>query len=607
MAAEAQAGGEEGIPVVAGAVTPGASGRGDVDTDLPLYVRRNAKQKYYVTFARKGANGDLVQFISPVSAQLSLARAWAERLQGHLQDSARPVEDVRDEMIDFTRRSQDAEGTPRSSARDLPECGKRYKNGSLFLRYNYRDEQGKKRQWDSPCTQSIELLRDWAAELKELKILKQKKVIDAEELVRRLKEHVLASKEAHEPSALPPHVRRQGLKYYIRYDALDPDDTSASAFLGTTGSVWDPCLARELSQYFDEHVKPRGRQACGAWLRQEEQGRPDCEGLVPWSAIVAKDQNGYIHTNGQPIRQVFLLNGCVPDGAGDGSLMSDKEYVKIAARIRAAGYPVVRTRAKKCSCRESPGSSSDAGGARTGLCASFTSEEKDLGARVLEWSMKGDLEALRQADALVGAADELPHPAASTLYLFCGAHPALCVTSGLLADLQKSNYSCLPQAARLMCTEEAARLARVYDLLRIENDEATAHGARASALESRRDAGVMGKIGSAASASRERLQTDAEYIAERRASATSANYEYKCALCEVWVSNGNWGRGHCSSVRHRARRVGARVGGVEHMNIPPQKRKSEDTIDCLTCGAKRIRLTEDAWRAHLETHAARPP
>ena len=110
---------------------------------------------------------------------------------------------------------------------------------------------------------------------------------------------------------------------------------------------------------------------------------------------------------------------------------------------------------------------------------------------------------------------------------------------------------------------------------------ACADGVRESALESRRDAGVVGKVGNATSASRERLQTDSQYIAEGRASATSANYAYKCALCDVWVSNGNWGRaGHCSTVGHRARRVGARVDGVEHMDIPSKKRMSED--DCRT-------------------------
>ena len=318
---------------------------------------------------------------------------------------------------------------------------------------------------------------------------------------------------------------------------------------------------------------------------------------------MAKDQKGYIHTNGQTIRQIVLLDSCVPDGAGDGALMSDREYVKIEARFRAAGYPVLRTRARKCVCRDQQSAPGSKAGARTGLCASLTSDDKELGARVLASSMEGDLEALRQANALVGVADELPHTPASTLYLFCGSMPANCITPAQLSALQKSHYTCLPQAARLMCHEEAARMAKIYDLLQIDGDGSCAQEARESALSSRRDAGVMAKIGSAASASRAEQQTDAEYISERRASATSANYEYKCALCEVWVSNGNWGRGHCTSVGHRARRGGARVGGAEHMDIPKQKRKSEDTVHCRTCGAKRVRLTEDAWRQHLAAHA----
>lgn len=57
--------------------------------DLPLYVRRNG-EKYYVTFARKGAQGDLVQYISPMSAQFSLVRAWAERLQDLLAGRRAP-------------------------------------------------------------------------------------------------------------------------------------------------------------------------------------------------------------------------------------------------------------------------------------------------------------------------------------------------------------------------------------------------------------------------------------------------------------------------------------------------------------------------------------
>ena len=37
--------------------------------------------------------------------------------------------------------------------------------------------------------------------------------------------------------------------------------------------------------------------------------------------------------------KIVLLDGFVLDGAADGPFMPDKEYVKIAARIRAAGYP----------------------------------------------------------------------------------------------------------------------------------------------------------------------------------------------------------------------------------------------------------------------------
>ena len=236
--------------------------------------------------------------------------------------------------------------------------------------------------------------------------------------------------------------------------------------------------------------------------------------------------------------------------------------------------------------------------ARVGLCDSLKADEKRTGALALARSLDLDVPALREAGSLIGHPDSMEAASSETLFVFCGAIPALCVTDTLHRRLSQVNYVYIPQATRLICASGAESFAKVYALLGIDIGE---EAIRRSAVASRSEAGVPKKQAASRAENVLQQQPDSEYIGRQRKAEGRAGWEYECTLCNVWIHNGNWGRGHCAAQPHRARKVCSRVGGGDDMKASCKRRK-DDTVECLRCPGVRVKLTEAAWREHILQH-----
>jgi len=412
---------------------------------LPKNVKRCNKKpgKFFVAFSVKTTKGKQVSFWSPESSNLELVTLWAAHLQELRADVSLSPSEIRDRMFQYTRSSKDAED-PDPYERDLPLNAQRSKNDvSCFLKYAYRDAAGKKREWLSPTVRSPDLLRAWSEELQKLKA---DKALKGEEVAERISAYVGASKQENEPSALPRHIRRQGLTYHLSYQEMLPGKLSVR--LGTTASVQDPGLARELSTYFEATVKPLGKAVCERWLKEEVEEEGDAA-LTPWRSFVDRDVAPYVQRNGEEISQVVFLEGCVPDDADNAVLLSGIMYLKIADHIRKFGFSLLRTRMRKCRCRESGAAAASSSGVelpsgpapkRVGLCKSLTADDKREGALVLSRALDLDVAGLQEGLSVVGSHDEMKHESARTLYVFCGALSAGCVTDALHSRVQGLNY-----------------------------------------------------------------------------------------------------------------------------------------------------------------------
>jgi len=412
---------------------------------LPKNVKRCNKKpgKFFVAFSVKTTKGKQVSFWSPESSNLELVTLWAAHLQELRADVSLSPSEIRDRMFQYTRSSKDAED-PDPYERDLPLNAQRSKNDvSCFLKYAYKDAAGKKREWRSPAVRSPDLLRAWSEELQKLKA---DKAMKGEEVAQRISTYVGASKQESEPSALPRHIRRQGLTYYLSYQQMRPGKQNVR--LGTTVSVQDPGLACELSTYFQATVKPLGKAVCERWLKEEIEEEGDAA-LTPWRSFVDRDVAPYVQRNGEEISQVVFLEGCVPDDADNAVLLSGIMYLKIADHIRKFGFSLLRTRMRKCRCRESGAAAASSSGVelpsgpapkRVGLCKSLTADDKREGALVLSRALDLDVAGLQEGLSVVGSHDEMKHESARTLYVFCGALSAGCVTDALHSRVQGLNY-----------------------------------------------------------------------------------------------------------------------------------------------------------------------
>ena len=560
---------------------------------LPRNVKTTSKG-FYLYFKGKTGNGkEILEFNSGVTRKFELVKKWSEYLDGlRASNPSQSMQFLHEAMTVYIRRSRAEEDPP--AQRDIPECG-RYepRTGAYSMRVNFKTEGI---EWNTPSTYSIPLLWRWGDERERLMSLKRDKEITSEELVRRLRAFVFETKAQYEPRALPLHIRRQGLLYCLRYDSAGP---AGNETLGCTRSVHDPSIARQLSEYFCEKVKPLGKEACVVWLNGDPVSGSDGETIVPCEDILEQDTGDHIHRGELEILQVVLLNGCVPSElVRRTAMLSDIEEEKIIARIREAGYPVMRTRMRACTCATKRDDAPSGNG--KGLCDYMTPEDITRGSHILNSALNLDMKTLEEAGAMVGAADEMPHSPENTLFLFCGTLASKCVSAGQLHMLDNTcNYAFIPQAAQLCRRVESTRLAKVFHLLKMDGEDADK--VRTSALASRREAGVYQKIGSASSATAVSKQVDGEYIAAKR--KKGPHYEYQCALCDTWVSNGNWSQGHCKAIAHRANVVCAQVGEQmrEHMRVPKQKR-ADGTIDCATCPKNtRIKLSRTAWAEHIAT------